>query len=84
MKLSLKKKPNITTTNTINKDIEGEEGASKQIAREVYALMKSDNREGSISNILNNKEVLEEQSNPEMSDEDMLEKRMQETCLSIN
>lgn len=63
---------------TINKDIEGEEGASKQIAREVYALMKSDNREGSISNILNNKEVLEEQSNPEMSDEDMLEKRMQE------
>lgn len=62
----------------INKDIEGEEGASKQIAREVYALMKSDSREGSISNILNNKEVLEEQNNPEISDEDMLEKRMQE------
>ena len=62
----------------INKDSDADGGATKQIAREVYALMKSDNREGSISNILNNKEVLESSSvKNEISDEELLEQRMQ-------
>lgn len=61
----------------INKNAESDQSQNSEIAKEIYNLMKSDSREGSISSILN--KDIEEVTVPvenAMTDEELLEQRM--------